>query len=207
MSLLTSTRTGQPARTRKVGWRLRSRPVICWPTCCAELATPLAAEEFGKLHVSAELRAIEVCAGHRADVDGPPIGHDDPVPGDEGAVLAVGDLAVVLTDQARALRDQHGASGSVVIDRFGDLGDHLARQVGVDRRDQGGRDDAPGLHLPRAQRRLQRIGQIIVGPGTGGELALGGLAVGRLHLGGGRLGRGACRRGDRTSERGGVRSR
>ncbi|MDP2151916.1 MAG: hypothetical protein Q8K13_19980, partial [Parvibaculum sp.] len=31
MSLLTSTRTGQPARTRRVGWRLRSRPVICWP--------------------------------------------------------------------------------------------------------------------------------------------------------------------------------
>ena len=33
MSLLTSTRTGHPARTRRVGWRLRSRPVICWPTC------------------------------------------------------------------------------------------------------------------------------------------------------------------------------
>ena len=43
MSLLTSTRSGQPARTLIVGCRLRSREVICEPTCSAELATPVPA--------------------------------------------------------------------------------------------------------------------------------------------------------------------
>lgn len=40
MSLLTMTRSGQPARIRKVACRLRSRAVTCWPTCWAEVEIP-----------------------------------------------------------------------------------------------------------------------------------------------------------------------
>ena len=43
MSLLTMTRSGQPARIRKVACRLRSRAVTCWPTCWADVEIPLPA--------------------------------------------------------------------------------------------------------------------------------------------------------------------
>ena len=99
-------------------------------------------------------------------------------------LLAVGDLAVVLADQPRALRDQHGAAGGVVVDRLGHLGDHLARQVGVDRGDQGRGDDRAGLDLPRADRRRAADWSGSRRPGGGGELALLALAVLKLDVGG-----------------------
>ena len=146
--------------------------------------------------------AREVPAAHRADVDGPAVGHDDPVPGDQGPLLAVGDLAVVAADQPRTLRDQDGAARGVVVDRLGDLGDHLAGQIGIERGDQGRRNDRAGLDLPGAGRRPQRRGEVVLRPGRGQELRLAALAVGRLHVGRGRDGRRAgqrlgegCRRG------------
>ena len=70
--------------------------------------------------------AAEVRSLHGAEIDGPAVRHDDPVPGDKCTFLAVRDLAIVLADQPRALRDQHRAAGDVVINRLGNLGDDLA---------------------------------------------------------------------------------
>ena len=61
------------------------------------------------------------------------------------ARLPEGDLCVVLADQTRALRDQQELAGRAVVHILGDLGGHLARQVGTQAGDQRCWDNGAGL--------------------------------------------------------------
>ena len=77
------------------------------------------------------------------------IREDHPIPHDLHAALPIADLAVVFAQQARALRDQHVLAGGRVVDRLGHRGDHIARQVGLDARDQRSGDHRTGHDLIR----------------------------------------------------------
>ena len=72
--------------------------------------------------------------------------------------MAEGYLRVVLADETRALRDQQGFSSRAVIDVFGHLGGHWARQVRAQPGDERGRDDCARLQHIGACRRLDAIG-------------------------------------------------
>src|SRR3546814_18545513 len=84
------------------------------------------------------------------------IGQDEPAPGEQHAALAVSDLAVIVADQPRALRDQQNAPSRAVIDILRYLSRDLSRQVGTDAGDAGGGDDVARLN----DMGRDRIGQL-----------------------------------------------
>lgn len=78
--------------------------------------------------------------------DGSSIRHDEPVPDQKHPTLAERDLAVILADQAGALRDQQMAPGRAVIDVLRDLRGDLAGKIGLDAGNQRGGDHGSSLH-------------------------------------------------------------
>ncbi len=84
--------------------------------------------------------------------------HDQPRPDELDAGLGIGNLAIVLADQARALRDEEILAGWAVIDVFRHLGGDLARQVRLDARDEGGGYDRAGLDDIGRRGRGQAVG-------------------------------------------------
>src|SRR5258708_35947892 len=91
---------------------------------CLEQSTPMIVDfilEAGK--------ASGVCAGLTLEHDGFTIRNDDPIPDQEYAGLAERDLAVVLPDQTRALRNQGILSGWTVINILRHLRSDFAGQI------------------------------------------------------------------------------
>lgn len=85
--------------------------------------------------IDATLQTIEALAVgplKAFEHDGCAVRHDEPVADKENTALAESNLAVILADQARALRDQQMALGRAVIDVFRDLRGDLARKIGLD---------------------------------------------------------------------------
>ena len=79
-------------------------------------------------------RRGEIGSVHPTEIERAAVREDQPVPGNEHAVLTESDAAVVLTDQPTSLRDQKKSPGAAVVDIAPDESRRLARQVGVDAR-------------------------------------------------------------------------
>ena len=74
-----------------------------------------------------------VLSRHAFEVDRGAIRENQPVPNDSDAVLRVGDLRIVGTDQARSLWDQKVVAGRCIVNILPDEGADLTGQVGVER--------------------------------------------------------------------------
>lgn len=72
------------------------------------------------------------------------IGEDQPVPGEQHAVLSKLNIGFIVANQPRALRDEQDAPGRAVIDILGDLRRDQARQVRTDAGNQRGGNDRSG---------------------------------------------------------------
>ena len=98
----------------------------------------------------------EIDALHPTEIERAAVREDQPVPGNEHAVLTEGDAAVVLTDQPTSLRDQKESTGATVVDVAPDECRRLARQVGIDAGRENRRNERPGRDSKRRTGRTQR---------------------------------------------------
>src|SRR3546814_7791965 len=92
-------------------------------------------------------------SGEPAKCDRATAGKGQPIPREQHAILPRHDLAVIFSDQARALGTQENASRRTVIDILRHLRCDLARTIGTDAGDPRRRNDIPGLHdIGRSER-------------------------------------------------------
>ncbi len=172
---MTMIRTGNPGLMVSVGWMLSWRSTICWPIWLVLFEAPMRiawARLFSPLLVPALGADAEQCrerggleqhrpmiidivfepgiaagigAGQAFENDRGAVRHDQSRPDEKDAALPEGDGAIVLTDEARALRDEEIFANRTVVNGFGDLRGNLTRQVGANAGDEGGGNDGAGL--------------------------------------------------------------
>ena len=201
-SRLTMTRTGKPGRMVSVGCTSSWRRTICWPASVDGVLrtftngfcdVALSSLEPAPCRCRAAWKAPRPGRADPNDsrrhprdrksparprpADAPArssaVGHDEPVPDEQHTRLAEGDLAVVLADEARALRDEEVRAGRAVIDILRHLRGDLAGQIGADAGDERRRDDGAGL---------QDIGRGLLGETIGLTVRRSGSALTKASL-------------------------
>ncbi len=106
---------------------------------------------------------LPVRAAHPLQIHHGAVGEDQPIPGHQHAALAIGHVAAVLADDARALGNEHHVRIEAVIDRLPHLRRDRTRQIAVDASQHDRRDDGAGEQFMVADGRLRRRVEVAIG--------------------------------------------
>src|SRR3546814_10227052 len=131
-----------------ISWRMRSLFFIIFVFFKQKTAYEMRISDWSSDVCSSDLR-------HVVEPQGTTVGQDQPLPDHQCPPLAEGYHAVILADEASALRHQKNAACHCVEDVLRYLcGDH-ARQVGIAHGSEARRDDADGKQAVGRKRRPQ----------------------------------------------------
>jgi len=109
---------------------------------CTDQATEMMIDLIGQACI-----ASLVGTDHGLQLDAIAVRHDQAIPNDLGAILAVADVGIVAADDLGPLWDEKVLAASGIEDMLGDLTDDIAGQIAIEAGDESGRDHGSCLDL------------------------------------------------------------